>query len=385
MRTTERRPLRPVLTTLTIVLLAAGCHRAQTGASPAPAPGAAVVPASSSSLGQLSHELDRLQNEVQGKNREIATLVRRYQEEGGRLPDSFGPDLTDEQKALLAKRFQEERLGTRALLQDILDRDTQIKELKERIGAVEAGLPLWFPAQKGERQEDIVRRFLTQKAVPEAEAARLISEVHMQRQPLLAGHRVWAYLKDGVLGTWVTTGDAPISPQELDRRAWRTLTDQRDSARREVASLRHNLEVVTQDRTDLKHQLEVLRNDIGGWNDEIEKLRQEARASRQGARYVAGSKKQLREHGIISGGLFHRAGVRRLERLETLDLAQTNEIVLKSSEHGLDRIQKVNLLPDGFRRDQDYAVQLMRGGTVARLSLLDVDKFKRSTFVVVLE
>jgi hypothetical protein len=70
--------------------------------------------------------------------------------------------------------------------------------------------------------------------------------------------------------------------------------------------------------------------------------------------------------------------------MANLDLTRTQEMVFHPSEHGLDRIQKVKLLPDGFRRDQDYAVDVQEDGAV-RVSLLDVDKFKRSTFVVVLE
>jgi hypothetical protein len=45
----------------------------------------------------------------------------------------------------------------------------------------------------------------------------------------------------------------------------------------------------------------------------------------------------------------------------------------------------VKLLPEGFERGQDYAVHLLKGGTLARVALLDIDKFRRSTFVVVME
>jgi predicted nucleic acid-binding Zn-ribbon protein len=380
MRPTERRaPTVTVVSIGVLLLVAPACHREPEVTASAPAP--------ISSLGQLSHELDRLQGEVQGKNKEIASLVRQYQDQGGRLPDNFGPELTPEQKELLAKRVQEEKMGMRALLQDILDREAQIKDLKDRINAIESGLPSSFVAQKGDKHEDILRTFLKDRGIGDIEAKSLIAQVHLYPQPLEQGHRVWAYYRDGVLGTWVAKGDGNTSPAELEQRAWRALTDQRDTARRQLVSLRRDLEVVTHERGELRQQLDVLRNDVGESNQQMEQLRQEARAGRQGARYVAGSKQQLREHGVIGGGgLFGgRTSVRRLEHLETLDLDQTNEILLRSSEHGLSRIQKVKVLPDGFRRDQDYAVHLMRGGTMARVSLLDVDKFKRSTFVVVLE
>src|SRR5688572_26271613 len=65
------------------------------------------------SLDQLSRELDRLQGDVQTKNQEIARLLDHYQQHGGKLPENFGPDLTDEQRELLARRFKQERLGLR--------------------------------------------------------------------------------------------------------------------------------------------------------------------------------------------------------------------------------------------------------------------------------
>jgi DNA repair exonuclease SbcCD ATPase subunit len=336
------------------------------------------------SLGELSQELGRLQGEVQGKNKEIASLLQRYQEQGGTLPDNFGDgNLTEDQKKLLAEHFKDERLGLGPMLQDILDRDSEIKELQGRIAALESGLPSSVVAQKGDRQDGILKSYLQERGVSDTDARRLIADVPVQ--PLLPGYRVWAYLKDGSLGSWVTTGDASLSPQELARRSWRQMTDQRDAAEREAKHLQQELATVTRERAELRQQLDVLRDDIGNWSEQVEQLRQEARASRQGARYLAGSKKQLRDCGIITSGVFRRVGVRRLEKLETLDLDKTNEIVLNSNEHGLAQIHKVRVLPDGFRRDQDYSVDLLKGGQVARLSLLDVDKFKRSTFVVVLE
>jgi septal ring factor EnvC (AmiA/AmiB activator) len=335
------------------------------------------------SLSELSQELGRLQGEVQGKNKEIASLVQRYQEQGGTLPDNFGGDLTDDQKKLLAEYFKNERPGLKSMLQDILDRDREIKDLQARIAALESGLPSSVIAQKGDRQDGILKTYLQDHGVSDADAKQLLAEAPVQ--PLLPGYRVWAYLKDGHLGTWVTTGEASVSPQELAQRTWRQLSDQRDAAQREARHLRQELDTVTRERSALRKELDVLRQDIGNWSDQVEELRQEAKASRQGARYMAGSKKQLRDCGIITGGVFRRVGVRRLEKMETLDLDQTNEIVLKSNEHGLSQIRKVRLLPDGFRRDQDYSVDLLKGGQMARLSLLDVDKFKRSTFVVVLE
>jgi uncharacterized coiled-coil DUF342 family protein len=377
MQTSKSRSLLTPAILTCLMLVPLGCRRddADTSAE-GPAP---------SSLGQLSHELDRLQGEVQTKNKEISSLLQRYQDQGGKLPENFGSgDLTEEQRNLLAQRFKDERLGMRALLQDILDRDRDIADLKQKIATIESDLPTSVLAQKGDRHDEILMKILKDKGLAEDHAKRLVSQLNLQ-DPLLPGYRVWTYLKGDVVGTWVTTGEAEASPQDALRRAWNTLTGERDSARKKAAWLKSELATANRDRADLRSQLDTLHGDIGHWSEQVETLRQEARGARQAARYLAGSRKQLRDNGIISGGFLRRTGVKRLEGLETLDLTQSNEIVLRGSEHGLRRIQKVKVLPDGFRRDTDYAVDLLQNGRMARLSLLDVDKFKRSTFVVVLE
>jgi hypothetical protein len=45
----------------------------------------------------------------------------------------------------------------------------------------------------------------------------------------------------------------------------------------------------------------------------------------------------------------------------------------------------VKVLPEGFQPDQDYAVYFGENGAWVRVALLDLDKFKSSAFVVVLE
>jgi septal ring factor EnvC (AmiA/AmiB activator) len=363
------------LTVLLISILAPACSRTK----PKPSQTAAV-----DALDHLSHELDRLQNDVQDKNREISSLLRQYQEKGGRLPENFGPDLTEEQRRLLATRFQDERLGLRETLQDILARDREIVALKARIATIEQGLPTSVVAQAGDTHDGILLKFLEGKGVKEAEARPLLQQMNLQ-VPLLPGHRVWVYYRDGALGSWVTTGDIATSPREAAHQAIQALLEQRDAARQEAKSLRRELAGATAERAQLRTQITDLQAAIGEWTQEVDGLRRENHATDQAARYLAGSKKELREHGIISGGFLKATRVRRLQGLETLDLSQSAEILLRSTEYGLGRIRKIDVLPEGFERGQDYVVHLLKGGTLARVALLDVDKFRKSTFVVVME
>jgi hypothetical protein len=359
---------------LTWTLLGSACGRDE------PEPETPAI----ASLDHLSEELDRLQGDVQRKNQEIARLLEDYQKRGGKLPDTFGPDLTDEQRELLARRFNQEKLGLRSTLQDILDRDKEIAGLKQRIAEIETFMPTSVAVKDGETHEAVVRRFLRERGIDDVRAGSLLEHVSLQ-DPLLPGHRVWVYYQHGALGTWVTTGDAPASPQFAAREAIRVLVAQRDEARTHARSLLDELRGVRRERTALRKEVDGLRAQIGDWAREADDMRTIARSSLRAARYMVGSKRELRRRGIISESLLKGTRVRRLTGLDTLDLTQSAEILLEAREHHLPRIRKVKLLPDGFERDQDYAVHLLKRGTAARVALLDVNKFQRSTFVVVLE
>jgi hypothetical protein len=246
--------------------------------------------------------------------------------------------------------------------------------------------PVVMVAKRGDTHLGLLRQYLESRGVPGPEITRLALQVTLR--PLAPGQRVWAYYHDGVLGTWITNGPPPTSappPSEPPAASTRAAVVQRDAARAEVRSLQRELTQADKDIELLKKDRAALRAEIGTWAHEADAARAEARAAVDAAHYMAGARWDLLDRGILSGGLFKGTRVRQLIGLDALDLTQTNEIVLRAVDHGMLHIEKVKLLPDGYEYGQDYVVELLRGGTVARVALLDVAKFKRSTFVVVLE
>jgi hypothetical protein len=342
--------------------------------------------ADNASLDGLSKELARLQQDVQRKNKEIGALLDAYQKQGGKLPEGFGPDLSDDQRKLLAQRFQQERLGLGSTLQDILDRDKEIAGLQKRIAEIQGGgqAPYSVTAKAGDTHMSLVRTFLQGRGVGASEVVRLLSSVSLH-PTLVPGNRVWILYRSGQLGTWVTAGTARLdtrSPTMVT--VPRNLTGPRDAVQR-IRALELAVQQSEKERNELRKETATLRADIGHWAQEAEEMREVARASVQAARYLVGNKDELYEHGIISGNWFRGTRLHRLERLSMLDLTQAAEIVMSAADHGLQRIERVKLLPEGFQPDQDYAVYFGNDGAWARVALLDLDKFKASAFVVVLE
>jgi hypothetical protein len=250
---------------------------------------------------------------------------------------------------------------------EVQQKNRQIAALLRRYKAQGAAVP----ESLGPDLSEAERRVLAERYEKERVSLKaLLQDIVQRDQTIAALERKLATLE---------SGGATRRPPDSATRA------ERDAARAEAATLRGKLANVTREHSALQAQLTTLRHEISRWIDEADGSRQDARAAREGARYLAGSKKDLREHGVLSGGFLRRASVRRLEHLEVLDLTKGTDIVLWPHEYGLDRIRNVRVLPEGFERDQDYAVQVLRDGEMARLSLLDVNKFQRSTFIVVLE
>jgi hypothetical protein len=339
------------------------------------------------SLDGLAKELARLQQDVQRKNKEIGSLLDAYEKQGGRLPDGFGGgNLTEEQRKLLAQRFQQERLGVGATLQDILDRDREIAGLQRRIAEIQGVVPTSIVAKPGDTHAGLVRAFLSARGLSQAEISRLMAQVSLH-PTLTTGNRVWILLRPGQLGTWVTAGDSRLTsrPSAAAASGSGSLLAQRDAAVRKARALELAMQETERERQALRKETAILRADIGTWAHEAEQMRNLARAAVTAARYVAGSKDELRQRGVIAGNWIRGTHVQRMEHLEMLDLTRSAEILLNAAEHGLSRIEKVELYPGGFVLEQDYVVHFFEGGEWARVALLDLDKFKSSAFVIVLE
>jgi hypothetical protein len=145
------------------------------------------------------------------------------------------------------------------------------------------------------------------------------------------------------------------------------------------------MEESERERTALRKESAMLRADIGHWAQEADQARQIARAAVTAARFVVGSKDELRQRGIIAGNWIRGTHVQRLEHMEMLDLAQSTEIVVRAVDHGMPQIDNIELLPGGFVFQQDYIVYLYDNGAWARVILLNPEAFKASAFVVMVE
>ena len=374
------------LVTCTIVTFA-GCRKTEPppapAAAPAPAPEPTVEKATDEavqSLSDLATEYEALQQQADQTNRKIIDAVSKYQKRGGKLPPNFGPDLSDEQRQMLAERIQQERAGTRSLLQDIIDRDKQIQELRARASEVKAKLPDHVTAKEGDRHDRIAMNYLIGKGVSADKAFQIVSELNLS-DALVPGFNVWTFYSDGAFGTWVTKGTATVSPQEHAKRLAKMMAEERDNATKLAAELRTQV-------AGLQEQAKNASAETGALMTMLEKAEAEKKAALEAAtavqntaRYSLGDKKQLQKMKVVDG----RLKLLSLDQADvfSLNLAEKTTIAVDATNFGLKKIKKVTLVPEVFVQGRDYQVE--QDGAFATVKLMNLDKFKSNQFVIVVE
>jgi predicted nucleic acid-binding Zn-ribbon protein len=373
---------------LATLLLAVGCNReaAKPPAEPPPAPEpevAAAPEAAVQSLSELAVEYEKLEQQQAQTNRQISSLLTKYQSRGGSLPPGFGAEMTDAQRALLAERIKTERAGLRTLLQDLIDRDKEVQQLKVKLEQVSQQLPASVVVGEGDRHDRIAMDFLIRQGVNAKKAYDIVSQVNLQ-DALVPGFRVWTYYQKGQFGTWVTRGKATVTPQEHQKRLTELLQTERDAALKQLAQTQT-------ERDELKATTQKLDETVARTSEELKAMTETAEKERaevarrdveaNSVLYILGSKKDLVNRKIVEKNL--RRFYPDVGESQKLNLLEATEISIDAKQLGLRRVKKVTLLPESFKAGVDYMVST--GGQTAVLRFTAADKFKAGKLVIVVE
>jgi predicted nucleic acid-binding Zn-ribbon protein len=373
---------------LAVVFLATACKseppKPPAEPPPAPEPDVSAAPeAAVQSLSELAVEYEKLEQQQVQNNRQISALLQKYQKRGGSLPPGFGAEMTDEQRALLAERIKTERAGLRTLLQDLLDRDKEVQQLKTRLDQVSQQLPASVVVGEGDRHDRIAMNYLIRQGVNAKKAYDIVSQVNLQ-DALVPGFRVWTYYQKGQFGTWVTRGKATITPQEHQKRLTDLLQEERDEALKQLA-------LTQSERDELKSTTQKLDETVARTSEELKAMTETAEKERaevarreadaNSVRYILGSKKDLVNRKIVEKNL--RRFYPDVGQTQTVNLTETSEIPIDAKALGLRRVKKVTLLPESYKAGVDYMVST--GGPTAVLRFTAADKFKASKLVIVVE
>ena len=381
------RSARRLGLTLAAIAFAVGCNKtAEKPSEPPPPPEPEVAKASDAqvtSLSEMAVEYEKLEQQQAATNQRMGQLITKYQQRGGSLPPGFGAELTDEQRTLLAERIKTEKAGLRTLLQDLIDRDKEMQQMKTRLDQLETQLPASVVAKEGDRHDRIAMNFLVKQGVPAKKAYEIVSQINLQ-DALVPGFRVWTYYQKGQFGTWVTRGKASITPQEHAKKVLALLEDERDKALKDLADTSSERDALKTSGAEKEAALSRSAEELKAMTETAEQQRAEVQRREVEAntlRFIVGSKKALVKSKLLEKNM--RKWNPATDHMSTLNLLESQEIPIDAASLGLKKVKKVTLVPEIFHPGVDYAVTV--GGPTATLKITQPDKFKSNRFLIVVE
>jgi hypothetical protein len=372
---------------LAAIAFAVGCNKtAEKPSEPPPPPEPEVAKATDAqvnSLSEMAVEYEKLEQQQAATNQRMGQLITKYQQRGGSLPPGFGAELTDEQRTLLAERIKTEKAGLRTLLQDLIDRDKEMQQMKTRLDQLETQLPASVVAKEGDRHDRIAMNFLVKQGVPAKKAYEIVSQINLQ-DALVPGFRVWTYYQKGQFGTWVTRGKANITPQEHAKKVLALLEDERDKALKDLADTSSERDALKTSGAEKEAALSRSAEELKAMTETAEQQRAEVQRREVEAntlRFIVGSKKALVKSKLLEKNM--RKWNPATDHMSSLNLLESQEIPIDAASLGLKKVKKVTLVPEIFFAGVDYAIEV--GGPTATLKITTPDKFKANRFVIVVE
>lgn len=374
---------------LAALVAATGCNWFRTEPPPAAETTPAALPAEEQkTLEQLAADVDAAQSREVQATSQLAQALEDYRKAGGEVPANLGGDLTPEQRAAFAERIQQERGSRQQLLQDILDRDAQITKLREEIEDIRKRIPNTesFVVQEGQRHERIAMDYLVKRGLSAERAYGIVSQTGLY-DALLPGFRVWVFYNtsNGQFGTWVTRGNATVSPTEHQRRLTELLQEELTMAKQQSAELRTQLETTSVELDTAKADIEMKAAEVEEARLAAEEADRQRVAAENTVRFLIASKKTLQDARIIDRSF-------RLQRLDlpeaqSINLAETDELPgVRAAEVGLRRIRKATISPRDLLPSRDYQMRLAADGGAVSFRIVDRERFKRARiFVIALE
>ncbi len=350
---------------------------------------------------QTAQKISKIEQEIDTRQQEMNGLVQQYIQQGGKdLGTVVGQGLTPDQTNVLEERVKNEQgIGYRDLVGDILGKQKAIEDLKVKVQDLEKTLPSPVDVTKGERHMDIAMTFLTKdKGLDVNTAKKLVQQVNLMDE-LVPGFKVWNFYNNGVYGTFVTQGDAKVSPYGVILHARQVLVNEKNTAISQRDALAKERDDLTSQVSDLTAKRDQLTQDVTLLQAERQELTQKVsdlqnvsddlKAQMNSVFYRIGSRKSLVQDGMVRTRWF---GQPMLAKFSTddypqhLDLRSADAITFTAQEAGVNRISRVKLAPGSmFKKDKDYTVSIAPGGTEATVRLLSKDKFKaeRSMMIMV--
>jgi uncharacterized protein YneF (UPF0154 family) len=329
---------------------------------------------------QKLSELEKKANEIQS---EIVSISDVYKDKTGdkSLVGNLS-NLSPEEQTLLKQRIADEKdISLKSLLQEILEKNKEIWELRAKIAEIEIKLPPPHIAREGETHFQVAMDFLiNEKQVDKKQTQKLI-ESTLLMEPLKPGFKVWNFYSEGVFLSSVTQGNALISPNTLVRQEKKELVDSRDKAVSQRNRLAAEIKILEKRKVELQELMNHLMKEKEKLISRVFQLNEQVNS----LSYVLDSEKNLKKRGVLKGGFLKSTKLRDDSPghfTESIDLRSQNYISISASVLGIEKIKSVDLYPKLYKKGTDYNVEISPNKQIATVILLEPIEFKSKQLVI---
>ncbi len=349
---------------------------------------------------QTAQKISSLEQDIDAKQNQLNTLMQQYVKSGGQdLGAVMGQGLAPEQTKLLEERLKNEQgVGYRDLISDILSKQKAIDDLHVRVQNLEQTLPAPVDVARGETHYQIAMNYLTKdKGLDPAKARDLVLKVNIDDE-LVPGFKVWNFYDNGVYGTFVTQGSAKISPYALTRGVKQGLIAdknaaiaQRDELAKEKADLAKQVSDLQIARTQLTQDVALLkteREDLTKKVGDLKTYSNDLDSRLHSVFYKIGVRRSLIHEGVVRDPWYGAPVLVKYNKSEFpshLDLRAGDSVTFTARQVGVDRISDVSVAPGNvYSANRDYAVSISPDGQQATVWILNKAKFLSGRSMMIL-
>lgn len=335
-------------------------------------------------------KVQKLEHEIADNQYRVFKLLFRFKEETGQELSYLNLlNLSKEEKKLLEKRIKnEKRVSVKSLLSTILGKMEEIAYLQEKMNRLESKLPAPVVVAEGQNHTRIALEYLTGVVGLSPGKADDVVRKTILCDYLVPGFKVWNYYMNGDFGTYVTQGNAAVSPGQMQRMFRHRIMTQKQEMKKKNESLTEDVVRLTNHNAGLNGQLvqvshkhEELSSRFDHLNEQYETLA----TSWNSMLYSVDHEKDLIKQGVIKRGFLGQPVLKEIagdRNFFALDLRKSRKIHVNTSGLMKKKIRDVNIYPRFIQKDVDYRVSLDEKEKNATLTILNPEKLKNERVLI---
>lgn len=334
----------------------------------------------------VKEKLVGLEQEIQNKENEKLKLIARFEAKTGKkFPISEVFNIGQKELKLLeAYIANEKNISIKDLLKALVRKEDEIRELQEEQKTLnEKHKP--HVVKKGENHYQIAIEYLLfQRGLDKGAAKKLLNKA-LFFDPLTPGFKVWSFYDGKEYSSFVTQGEASISPAELERRKKREIEKIIEEERSKALERKDELNKATKEfkAAQLRKQNELEK--IKKRNRQIEEQKRRMERQLNSLYYLVGTEKNLKDSGIVAGGFLKRTKLKTMNPMDFkdfIDLRKSKTININAGVLGLKKIKKIMLFPKHYTKGIDFKIDMGQDKQEASIVILKQEKFKKQSLVI---